>query len=69
MWGNVVFSYQTMPYSQSAGVLHDTRAIGSFPFPNPPPHLKNLFVTVKKCAKTVHTKQCKCNIMAHYWCC
>ncbi len=35
----------------------------------PPPHLQKLFVTVKKCAKTVHTKQCKYYIMAHYWCC
>jgi hypothetical protein len=35
MWGDVVFYYQTTPYSQSAGVLHDTWPIESLPFPSP----------------------------------
>jgi hypothetical protein len=34
MWGDVVFHYQTMQYSQSAGVLNDTCPIGEA-FPSP----------------------------------
>jgi hypothetical protein len=40
MWGDVIFYYQTMQYSQSAGVLHDTwpKVSFLFPPPHPPPH-------------------------------
>ncbi len=49
MWVDVVFHYQNMPYSQSAGVLHDTWPIGSLPFLPPP--LQKLFATVKNTPK------------------
>jgi hypothetical protein len=49
MWGDAVFYYQTMQYSQSAGVLHNTWSIGSLHFPNP--YLQMLIVTVKNAPK------------------
>jgi hypothetical protein len=37
----------------------------SFPFPYLPTYLPKIIVTVKKCAKTVHTEQSKHCIMAN----
>jgi hypothetical protein len=49
LWGDVVFYYQTTPYSQSAGVLHGYWPIGSLP--SSPYNCEKLCIYVEKSKK------------------